>query len=536
MNRFIRFDRFVRIGSIVSCATLLSASMLHAATLYVDPTGSDADTGTTRSNAWQTITYALKQAKPGDTISLNDGTYEVEELAVPAGVSLTGTRRSAQRVTLKAKPGQKRMLALMSAKNTDGHQTLSHLTLDGKSARLGIEVKNRNGVTITRCHIRNTTEHGVLAYSSFMFGGYQDKPFLCDGWWNYWPPGDLTDAAFAAVWPKNPITNFELSHCRIADCAYWSGQPETYPHGSSVRLYHLKDSACHHNEISTANHSFCMHSCCGFWESVAVHDNMLICGGFMGWRSDYPLEVWMTRHCRIYRNTANASFSIVQGKDTDVFDNRILSPDTRGMGIEFTGQSEAKVYGNWVEGTDYGITVGTAHSRFNTRNIEVFGNIVHNAGGNAIRVHGSGRKRKDGIRAHTTNVNVHHNTLVGNVRGWPMIHLYMDGPVDMFDVRIQNNIIYGGLGLAGWTERRAPGATVRAVIENNIIFGNKDNGWRDGAPRGTIAADPMFVNLEQDDFALRPGSPAIDAAVPVGLRLPRAGRALDIGAVEFWGE
>jgi hypothetical protein len=255
----------------------------------------------------------------------------------------------------------------------------------------------------------------------------------------------------------------------------------------------------------------------------------------MGWRSDFPLEVWMLRRCRIYRNIANGGFSITVGKYNEVFDNRLLSTFAQAYGLEFVGQSDAKAYRNWVEGTRLGIIVGTYHGWFNTRNIEVFGNVFHEVLGKAVCVLGSDKSRRLKARAHTTNVKVYHNTAVGSRLAWPMFHIWQRGSVDMFDIRIKNNIIVGGKGAAGWTEKRAPDATIRGEIENNIIFGNADNSWRDDAPRRTIAADPMFVNAEQDDFSLRPGSPAIDAAAPVGLNLPRVGRALDIGALEFSG-
>ena len=60
-------------------------------------------------------------------------------------------------------------------------------------------------------------------------------------------------------------------------------------------------------------------------------------------------------------------------------------------------------------------------------------------------------------------------------------------------------------------------------------------------------ADPRFVAPPAGDLRLRRGSPAIDAGVPVGLRLDVLGRAIpvdgdrdgraqpDIGAFEFGG-
>lgn len=79
-------------------ATMTTAQVpVGANTLYVNPeTGQDSsDAGSSEAKAYKTITYALKQAKPGTVIQLAPGTYsqesgEVFPLAIGQGVTLRG--------------------------------------------------------------------------------------------------------------------------------------------------------------------------------------------------------------------------------------------------------------------------------------------------------------------------------------------------------------------------------------------------------------------------------------------------------------
>src|ERR1035437_11110279 len=62
-----------------------------ATTYYIDPAGSNANTGAIGS-PWLTLTYACTQAvTPGDIIHVNAGTYtEVTQSKLTVGVSIEG--------------------------------------------------------------------------------------------------------------------------------------------------------------------------------------------------------------------------------------------------------------------------------------------------------------------------------------------------------------------------------------------------------------------------------------------------------------
>src|SRR3989339_1653719 len=64
-----------------------------SATYYVSPTGSDANTGTTESFAWQTIRYAVTKVSSGDDINVLGGTYTStyeSPIVIPGGVTIAG--------------------------------------------------------------------------------------------------------------------------------------------------------------------------------------------------------------------------------------------------------------------------------------------------------------------------------------------------------------------------------------------------------------------------------------------------------------
>jgi hypothetical protein len=97
-----------------------------------------------------------------------------------------------------------------------------------------------------------------------------------------------------------------------------------------------------------------------------------------------------------------------------------------------------------------------------------------------------------------------------------------------------------------FTSQRTAAATCGSAAfssrDYHLLWQNASNGCVGGDPN-SLAVDPLYLYAEQGDYRLAPGSPAIDAAVPLGLRLLPAftasgpaflGGGPDLGAFETW--
>ncbi len=146
-----------------------------------------------------------------------------------------------------------------------------------------------------------------------------------------------------------------------------------------------------------------------------------------------------------------------------------------------------------------------------------------------------------------SHVDIVNNTLFDNVRtpdlvekGWG--DLMLGGPPPgSTDVRIFNNIVVSRSAPRSFHSHR----TDKVVATNNIFFG-APAATADLRDENNRAVDPEFVNAIIDpataDFALRPGSPALDAGImdPAGIipaddidgALRPQGPAPDLGAIE----
>ena len=110
------------------------------------------------------------------------------------------------------------------------------------------------------------------------------------------------------------------------------------------------------------------------------------------------------------------------------------------------------------------------------------------------------------------------------------------------DIKMVNNIsvidaTWGGFALSA-------GGVTNLMIKNNLIFGLNGNISQDPDVTSvdnntTIIADPLFVNVANDNFKLKENSPAIDVAdpnfaPPIDFFGHTRDANPDIGAVEFF--
>lgn len=152
-----------------------------------------------------------------------------------------------------------------------------------------------------------------------------------------------------------------------------------------------------------------------------------------------------------------------------------------------------------------------------------------------------------------TKVSIHHNVFIR-----PMAN----GIISYGFIDVYNNTFYGEQGLSPWGDSGCifqaadPNVdTIGVAIVRNNIFANSSVGlwgsamaiikesnnlyWNnttdtvniDESYGGDVFADPLFMNVDGEDFRVACGSPAIDAGVDVGL--PYYGAGPDIGAYEI---
>ncbi|HPI74190.1 MAG TPA: T9SS type A sorting domain-containing protein, partial [bacterium] len=119
-----------------------------------------------------------------------------------------------------------------------------------------------------------------------------------------------------------------------------------------------------------------------------------------------------------------------------------------------------------------------------------------------------------------TRVRIYHNTLSGNREG----DLLVGGTVDSVEVR--NNIFsHSGRRPHISVERSVTHFTAR-----RNLYDPSPKTLENASDAEALEAAPGFVSVDQRDFSLRLGSPAIDAGIDLGW--PYAGSAPDLGAIE----
>jgi hypothetical protein len=124
------------------------------------------------------------------------------------------------------------------------------------------------------------------------------------------------------------------------------------------------------------------------------------------------------------------------------------------------------------------------------------------------------------------------NTIVGN-EGTDMVGGVLAAQTD--ELLMTNNIIVNNAGGGIWDRNKT--GNVKAFFNNvwnNVPnkFGNTEGIYGVGNIVGDISVDPMFVDPENGDFRLQPGSPCIDAGDPDGPRDPD-GSIADLGAFPY---
>jgi len=481
---------------------LFYVNLAYCETYFVDKKGSNSNYGS-RNDPWATVEHALKKVQYGDTISINDGIYTENQLIVPEGVSLTSSAQDNSKV--KIQPGYEMgqstpFLKLVSGSlSSNGNQTISYIELNGingfNTAQVAILVQNRNNIRIHHCNIHDFI--GTREELEFTIKIESTQIARTNEWWEYWPAdpqGKGINNNINALWPKNPVVNFQFDNNTVTNCF-------------AISPFNLKDSKFYKNIIDNRKtNGWTFKAVCAFLDNVDIHDNTLFGAvpresGQTQWR----VELWLHKNgCEYFNNKMNGYYSITYGKETSIYNNTIkLDPMDHqgGTGIEFNGQSFGQIFENHIEGAYFGIRVGTDATcnkkDWIVENIVVRGNTIYNHKSSAIWIQAEGANLG---KQHATvrNVEVYGNIIDGQTseergdisyRGQYGIRIYQRnnvGTSTLSNVFVKNNTIIDINGYAGHTL----GVVKDVVVDSNHFFGNKYNSWFGGIATNTETSEP----------------------------------------------
>jgi uncharacterized repeat protein (TIGR02059 family) len=479
----------------------LSAS---GATYYVDPSGSDANSGSSGS-PWKTLAYACSRVKTaGDVIHLNSGTFiETAQSLLAVGVSIEGEGVS---TVIQSRVGASKFTILLSssAQATNGNQHISDLKMDGNNltAYGAIRVDYRKNVEIHDCTFINFSYFGV--------------------WFENGEP------------PTTWATGNKFYDNKIDNCAGF--------YGGNRDALHLngQDGMLIYNNNITQNRSNGLNGNCigaveGFNKNVKIYSNTLnkkFVPGTTNW--DFAIEMWNgLGGIEIYDNVINGSIDITRSSkgssafgvwihDNTIGQEALLSSESiHGILLE-RNNSGIIIERNYIKNVVSGISIGVESSvPLTVENIDIKCNILYNIGV------GDGYTDQKGwgilyplesIRVSIiNNINVWNNVIMAHTGGrTTMWGLQLPDFGHAKNVSIRNNIVQG-FSYAPVYARGDAGTTVDYLsLENNIFYNNGNS----NAPRyvngitpthnttqNNIISNPLFVS--GSDFHVQAGSPAI---------------------------
>ena len=196
---------------------------------------------------------------------------------------------------------------------------------------------------------------------------------------------------------------------------------------------------------------------------------------------------------------------------------------TDGGGVEIFGGDihGSYIHHNWIIDSDGGLEIGGGSARDHVIAYNVF---INNSW--AIVFHLGGRYASE-----VDNIRFENNVVIETQPDHRPLFNFFRGEPSEDTLSVTNNIFYVLEGAVADHDafRR----------QNNLYYLGEDALLGFQLASGELVAHPRFVDLDNHDFRLREGSPAIEAGVDLGYEMDFAGRpvphgaAPDLGAFEF---
>jgi hypothetical protein len=527
---------------------IVAGDAFAACERYVTTTGTGIDC--LRAGGDECNIYTgIQNASSGEEVCLDDGTYNItSSITVPVGVSVTSTNASSSGVMIQ--PGasfstSQPLFSLISSSNTDGNNTISHLTFDGENASnrayIPIETRQRNHVTIHNCIVRQF--YGA-SRAGININGEWDGIVL--SWQDVIPetPGASGNYTGWTGWPDNPATDISIYNNDFIDNGY-------YQVSGAICVWNIKNSNIHDNHFSVANSNSDGISGGTYWSlsgttpssgygKLGCVDNLDIYRNSMEWGSDvythnltdtpWFIEIWGWRgdddESEIYENTGLGTyggwgFSTTYGKDLRIYNNIIYAyrggendpyPRGYGVGVEANGISHLYIYDNLIANFSNNITVGYKRGILDGQTIDTIDirrNVIYNSRYQGIwfKAWNDGNCKTGTV----SNGTIVHNTIVGhqgayratrNTKGIVVLQNDADGTcgdADITNIDVHDNIVMSydrGITLEYDNAADVTGESFGTNMMYDTLLADLL-----GISQGTnINGDPSFTDAGNEDY------------------------------------
>lgn len=512
-------------------------------TYYIDPSGSNSSNGGI-GDPWKTLSYACSRVtNSGDIIHVNAGVYtETARCNLAAGVGIEGIGDASHIISnykaLNCSDGSINLTSVFEG--TIGNQSISYIKLDGGSlvGNVAIVVYRRKNVKIHHCTIVD------FHYSGVTFQGGSDGKY---------PTLYATGNEFY----NNTIINcsalnsdgFYTGLLRLGgqdgmlvyNNIFKQDSRAIGTNGNNLSSRWIKGLKFYNNKSYRAEVEVTIPAWDFHWEAFdGLGGNEIYNNEFNGCGQQIDISGWWTSKGSsdysywIHDNLFKLNEKLIHGGD-----NFRIS---MGVDIEVLGD------GTWPDDGNCGYVIVsnnhfvnmpcclmiTHHTGItNVHDIHVYSNLMENCGYANFAFDFPFYIEAGLPTSTTTDIYFDNNSVVGGTgNGMPWGGMFISNSGTMDGVYVRNNI-FSSISQCPFVVQ--VGSVNNLTIVNNILFntGNGDNLKNSGSlsnyvNSGNLKVDPLFASSV--DFNLKPGSPAIDAGLNVGL--PFYGKAPDIGAFE----
>lgn len=500
------------------------------------------------STPCRTIKYAVEQrAKAGYLVRVNDGTYSENQIAFPLGVSLTAVNKNYPNPTVKivAKSSIYSLLALKSSPIADGNHDISYVDISGVGVtNYGIELVDRNNVHIHHCRFHDRID--PTGWPRAIYAVSSEARVPANDWPKYTPLDGRDINAWHAKWTFKQIKNIEIDHVTIID---WGRTPVDKKAGpGGIQPVGWKGGSIHDSYFEATKPEYYIkfiQATGGYIEDVSIYNNTIRSHNKGAAGSVWSVEIWMHINTKLYNNDVNLPFSWTYGHGSEVYNNTVIAEDYMSVGIEGIGQSNYKVYNNFVSvGADGGMNFGHESSVAHILgNVECYGNVVEKVWYKPIWVvSGTGHGTPTKTRKELYNISVHHNTVnkISNYGLFIRLENELEGTLIVDGIRFQDNIVTNAIKNAGLFTLTGPATIKNIVIDNNVYYNSGTNAFAGLTETNKKVFDPKFVadvsgtaipyagiRLKEDvnDYKLKPDSQALNIAKNIGYT----------GKTDLWG-